>query len=110
MSPAGGDDAHSAGQSNPQREHGPRFDVRLTPAAVHDLERIPPRYVGAILAFLDGLLAENPARVGKPLRQDLEGLHGARRGDYRVLYEIDEAHVVVLVHRIDHRARVYRQR
>lgn len=62
------------------------------------------------MEFLFGPLAENPPRVGKPLRHELEGLHGARRGDYRVLYEILAEESVVLVHRIDHRARVYRSR
>ena len=40
----------------------------------------------------------------------LEGLHSARRGDFRIIYEIDEAELVVIVHRIQHRADVYRPR
>jgi len=60
--------------------------------------------------FVYGTLATAPARVGKPLRLDLEGHHAARRGDYRVVYVIDpEAHEVGIV-RIDHRADVYRKR
>ncbi|MGH3358368.1 MAG: type II toxin-antitoxin system RelE family toxin [Nocardioidaceae bacterium] len=85
-----------------------RYDVRLTPAAIRDLDRISPRYVGAIVEFAYGALADYPHRVGKPLRQELEGLHAARRGDYRVLYEINDDQV--LVHRVDHRSRVYRTR
>jgi mRNA-degrading endonuclease RelE of RelBE toxin-antitoxin system len=38
----------------------------------------------------------------------LEGLYSARRGDFRIIYEIDEAELVVIVHRIQHRADVYR--
>ena len=86
------------------------FAVRLSSVAVRDLDRIPPRYVHAIVAFLYGPLTENPARVGRPLGQDLAGLHGTRRGDSRVVYEIGPGEDVVLVHRIDHRARVYRPR
>lgn len=86
------------------------YRVALAPAAVRDLDRTPPRYAAAIIEFLYGPLAHNPQRVGKPLINDLAGLHGAHRGDYRVLYEILEADVAVLVHRIDHRARVYRRR
>jgi mRNA-degrading endonuclease RelE of RelBE toxin-antitoxin system len=40
----------------------------------------------------------------------LEGLRSARRGAYRVIYEIEEAEHVVIVHRIDHRATAYRPR
>jgi len=55
-------------------------------------------------------LPEDPSRVGKPLERELEGLHGARRGDYRVSYEIREEDKAVLVVRVDHRAHVYRPR
>lgn len=49
-----------------------------------------------------------PRRVGKALRGEFAGFLSARRGAYRVLYEIDEAAGVVVVHRIGHRADVYR--
>ena len=53
---------------------------------------------------------ENPHRVGHPLRRELAGLWSARRGAYRLIYEIDEQHHTVTVLRIDHRADVYRPR
>ncbi|WP_448072269.1 type II toxin-antitoxin system RelE family toxin [Georgenia yuyongxinii] len=87
------------------------YDVRLTSSALRELQRISPRYLDAVLTFLYAPLAENPRGVGKELQRDLAGLHSARRGDYRVLYEIrDDEHPRVLVHRIDHRAHVYRPR
>ncbi len=52
--------------------------------------------------------AKNPARVSKPLTNELRTYRSARRGDYRVLIRIDESTHVVLVVRIDHRADVYR--
>lgn len=84
--------------------------VELTSPAVRDLQRIPPRYAAAIVEFLTGVLPVNPARTGKPMHNELEGFHGARRGDYRVLYRIDPAQHAVFVVRIDHRGRVYRSR
>lgn len=86
------------------------FRVELTSAALRDLDALPHRYAAAIVAFLFGALAENPARVGKPLGRDLLGLHGARRGDYRVIYETLQDGDVVLVHRVRHRAHAYRPR
>lgn len=59
----------------------------------------------AAIEFIYGPLAENPRRVGKPLRFDLAGLYSARRGDYRILYRIDD---VVTITGIEHRADVYR--
>lgn len=63
-----------------------------------------------MLASIFDSIAVNPHRAGKPLRGELEGLHSARRGDFRVIYEILEDERVVLIHRAAHRADVYRPR
>jgi mRNA-degrading endonuclease RelE of RelBE toxin-antitoxin system len=55
-------------------------------------------------------MAENPRRVGKPLRLELVGLHSARRGDFRVIYRIDEAQNRVDIIAIEHRSDAYRPR
>ena len=56
-----------------------------------------------------GPLSEEPERVGHPLQRELMGLWSARRGTYRILYEIDEQARTIAVVRIDHPADVYRQ-
>lgn len=62
----------------------------------------------AVIDFLTTSLLENPHRVGKPLRDDLDGIWSARRGTYRVLYRINERSREVVVLRIDHRRDAYR--
>lgn len=57
-----------------------------------------------------GPLLEDPKRVGHQLGRELSGLWSARRGAYRVIYEIDDGAREVRVVRIDHRADVYRTR
>lgn len=57
---------------------------------------------------ITGPLADNPARLSKPLAGELAGYRTARRGEYRVLIRIDPKARAVLVVRIDHRADVYR--
>ncbi len=86
------------------------YTVVMASLGLRNLAQIPPRYAAAVLEFIYAVLSENPGRVGKPLKRELEGLHGARRGDYRVLYEIRDDDKSVLVVRIDHRAQVYRSR
>ncbi|MBU1864861.1 MAG: type II toxin-antitoxin system RelE/ParE family toxin [Actinobacteria bacterium] len=49
-----------------------------------------------------------PSGLGKPLLG--EGLRSARRGDYRIIYEIFEDEQVVLIHRVQHRRDIYRPR
>ncbi|MBB2891670.1 type II toxin-antitoxin system RelE family toxin [Flexivirga oryzae] len=84
--------------------------VELTSPAIRDLGRIPPRYASAIVEFLTAVLPIDPPRMGKPMHNELEGLQGARRGDYRVLYRIDQEQNALFVIRIDHCGRIYRTR
>ena len=60
--------------------------------------------------FLYGSLAASPHRVGKPLKLGLDGLHSARRGDYRVIYRIDDQRRRIDVVAIEHRSDIYRPR
>lgn len=86
------------------------FAVGWTPPGRRSLNRLPPKVAFAVLEFIHGSLAANPARVGRPLRLELEGLHAARRGDYRILYEIEAATRTVLIVAVEHRADAYRRR
>lgn len=86
------------------------FDVTWSPSAQRDIRRLPEKVVTAVAEFVYGPLAANPHRVGRPLHLDLAGHHAARRGDYRVVYLIDDASSVVRIISVDHRADVYRRR
>ncbi len=82
--------------------------VVLSAGAKRAIERDLPEAVAvAVVDFLYGALAEDPYRVGKPLRFDLEGYWSARRGQYRVIYSIHDDEVLVRVVRISHRADAY---
>jgi mRNA-degrading endonuclease RelE of RelBE toxin-antitoxin system len=77
--------------------------------ARRQLDRLPESAAAAIVETLRAL-AENPRRLGKPLALELEGRFAARRGPYRVIYEIDEAEKLVRVVAIGHRRDIYRRR
>jgi mRNA interferase RelE/StbE len=83
--------------------------LRVMPAARRELEGLPERYAAAILDFLPAV-ASNPRRLGKPLRFELEGKLAARRGPYRIVYELDPKTHTVRVVAIAHRVHVYRRR
>ena len=74
------------------------------------LTRLPGKVATVAAGFLYGSLAASPHRVGKPLKLGLGGLHSARRGDYRVIYRIDDQHRRVDVVAIEHRSDIYRPR
>lgn len=89
---------------------GSRWELVVAPSAERSLARLPEKAAAAVVEFLLGPLVDNPKRVGHALRGDLEGLWAARRGPYRVVYEVSNRPREVRVLRIDHRADVYRPR
>ena len=89
----------------------PQYEIVVTaPAARAIRETLPEAAAFAVIDFITGALVENPGRVGVPLRNELEGIWGARRGTYRVLYRIDDDTREVIVLRVGHRRDIYRPR
>lgn len=86
------------------------YEVEITPEGLRHLNRLPDKVKAAVMETIFGPIAENPRRAGKPLKGELQGLYSARRGEFRVIYEIDEATRVVIVHRAQHRRTSYRRR
>lgn len=84
------------------------YAVRIKRSAAEELARIPQRDRLRIAHAIDGL-SEQPL-AGSPLRGELRGLRRVRVGNYRVVYEVLERSLVVLVVRIAHRQEVYRHR
>lgn len=86
----------------------PGYDIQVSSEAIRGLNRLPGKVAAAVVEFMTVTLAENPQRLSKALRGDLENYRSARRGDYRILIRIDEEKKCVLVVRVDHRAHAYR--
>lgn len=88
----------------------PEYRLVVSATAERALSRFPEAVAAAIVEFMVGALIQSPRQVGHPLHQELTGLWAARRGPYRVIYEIDDDDALVNLVRIDHRADVYRPR
>jgi mRNA-degrading endonuclease RelE of RelBE toxin-antitoxin system len=84
------------------------YQVVVSRRAAKDLRRLSQPELRAVLAALNGL-GERP-RAGKPLVGELAGVWSLRRGDYRILYAIDDAERRVEVAHVAHRRDVYRRR
>jgi mRNA interferase RelE/StbE len=83
--------------------------VEFDPRALDELERLDRQAQRDILRYLREriAIADDPRRFGKALRRDMAGLWRYRIGDHRIVCEIRDAEVVVLVLRAAHRSRVY---
>ena len=78
------------------------------PAARAIGEELPESVAAAVIDVITGSLLDNPQRVGRELRNELAGIHSARRGTFRILYRINEEQHEVTILRVDHRRDVYR--
>jgi mRNA interferase RelE/StbE len=89
-----------------------RYRLQVSgPAARALAGHLPQKIAAAVYEFITTTLLENPRRVGiRLVLPPFEGTWSARRGTYRVLYEIDEDDLVVTVTAIEHRADAYRSR
>ncbi len=87
----------------------PGWRVEVMAPARREFDRLPISVAAAVLETLDAI-AENPKRLGKPLMLEHEGRYSARRGPYRIIYELDEEAHLVRVVAIGHRRDAYRRR
>jgi mRNA interferase RelE/StbE len=86
-----------------------RYELALSTRAKRSLTHgLPEKVAVAAWEFITGPLLDNPHRVGKPLRPPLEPAWSARRGEYRVMYLIDDGHVIVDVIDVQHRRDAHR--
>jgi mRNA interferase RelE/StbE len=84
-------------------EHGP-YSVSLSGQARRNIrEHLPLEVAAAAMETIEGSIAVNPYRAGKPLDEPFDGFYSARRGTYRIVYRIDEAKHQVEIYSIRHR-------
>ncbi len=86
----------------------PYLLVLTRPARRALTDRLPERVAAAVIDFLATVLIAEPRRVGKPLREELEGIWSVRRGTYRILYRVRDDPREVVVVRVEHRRDAYR--
>lgn len=84
------------------------YSVTLTPAAARQLRKLDPQSRRRIQATID-ILATEPRPPAVTRLVGGAGEWRVRTGDYRVIYEIHEHVVLVLVLRMGHRRDIYRQ-
>jgi mRNA interferase RelE/StbE len=83
---------------------------RVSPRAQRQIRRLDPQAAGRIRAFLEDRLArlEDPRQIGSSLRSP-ERLWRYRVGDYRIIVEIHDDELIVLVVELGYRRDVYRR-
>ena len=83
------------------------YRLAFARAARKDLETLPVKVQDRILSAIERL-RENAQPNGSKKLKGMADTFRIRVGDYRILYEIHEREVVVLVVRVRHRKDAYR--
>jgi mRNA interferase RelE/StbE len=84
--------------------------IEITRTATRQITKLDKSAQKAILKFLRERLAtaENPRQWGTALQGDNRGLWRYRVGDYRLISDIQDEKVTVLILELGHRKDVYR--
>jgi mRNA interferase RelE/StbE len=85
------------------------YAVAYSQGAAKELERMPAATGVAIRKKIEAL-SENPRPPGYKKLKGCDDLYRIRSGDYRVLYQIHDRQLLVLVVRVGNRRDVYRRR
>jgi len=83
--------------------------VKFSETALRQLKKLGKPPQRDILKYLKKRIEtdEDPQRHGEPLRRSLSGLWKYRVGDYRLICEVQQEKIVVLVLAVGHRRKVY---
>lgn len=83
------------------------YKVLIKKSALTDLHAVPKPDQKRLLDAIESKLSKDPYQ-GKALSGEFKGLYRWRSGKFRIVYEIQQEALVVLVLRIGHRKDIYR--
>jgi mRNA interferase RelE/StbE len=86
------------------------WTTAFLPSALKELKKLDRDAAARIVETLETRIAalDDPRSLGAPLKGEHEGYWRWRIGDYRVIAQIRDERVLILVVRVAHRRQVYR--
>jgi mRNA interferase RelE/StbE len=83
------------------------YQVEITPFAQRQIKKLSPDIQSQIIEKLEAL-AEEPRPAGVKKLQGEDNLYRVRSGDYRIIYEIQDDILLILVAKVGHRRDIYK--
>lgn len=83
------------------------YQVEIAPAAKRQIKKLVNQTQELIIQRLQEL-AENPRPHGVLKMEGNENLYRVRVGDYRIIYQIQDRTLLIVVVKVGHRGDVYR--
>ena len=86
------------------------WQIKFDPRAIKELKKIDKVAQKRIFNYLRKKIAieENPRIFGKSLKGDKKGLWRYRVGNYRIICELQDKNMIVLVIKVGHRKSIYK--
>jgi len=85
-----------------------KYSVEFRPAVLKRLKRLPQKDLRRIKKRIDDLAEKLPDLTTTKMKGN-NSFHKIRSGDYRIIYEIHDDRLVILVVKIGHRKDVYKR-
>jgi len=85
-----------------------QYSVEFRPAVLKSLKSFPKRDLVRIKKKIDELASDLPSSNTTKMKGD-NPFHKIRSGDYRIIYEIHDDRLVILVVKVGHRKDVYKK-
>lgn len=87
------------------------WTIEYAASALRQLKKMDQQAACRIVDYLEQrvICAENPRNLGKPLKGPFSSYWRFRVGDYRLICDLQDEKLVVLVLRTEHRKNIYRR-
>jgi mRNA interferase RelE/StbE len=86
----------------------PRYELQFAPKAIRSLRKLDRAVVRRIRETAEALRGD-PRPSGAVMLTGMHGVLRVRIGDYRILYMVDDAQLVILVVDAGHRRDIYQR-
>lgn len=84
-----------------------KWTIDYVASAVLDIQQLDGSIRRIIKKAIEEKLGTDPLKYGLPLRRTLKKFFKLRVGDHRIIYQIEQNEVTVLIIKIGHRREVY---
>jgi mRNA interferase RelE/StbE len=86
-----------------------QWEIEYTKSAAEEIAELDGAVKKIIKRAIEEKLMVDPLKFGLPLRRNLAGLFKLRVGNYRIVYQVKNKEVIVLIVAIGHRRNVYEE-
>lgn len=83
------------------------YKVLWDAQSLDDLKKIDITDARKIIDKVEKYLSCNPKSLGNPFSAEYKGLYRYRYRDYRVIYQLVEQEIIIIIVKVGHRKKVY---